>query len=49
MVKSAIGAMERLSFVRQEIDERIEGFVVSGESERGWTTWPTGAVDTGVA
>jgi PhoPQ-activated pathogenicity-related protein len=33
------------AFVKQENGEAIEGFVVSGISKRGWTTWLTGAVD----
>ena len=46
MTKSAVRAMDAVTaFVKQENGEVIEGFVVSGISKRGWTTWLTGAVD----
>ncbi|MCY3841185.1 MAG: PhoPQ-activated protein PqaA family protein, partial [Gammaproteobacteria bacterium] len=52
MTKSAVRAMDTVTAVmaRPEWGERrIERFVVSGGSKRGWTTWLVGAVDDRVA
>ncbi len=52
MVKSAVRAMDTIQdFVGsgsrpEPVD--IEGFVVTGASKRGWTTWLTGSVDNRV-
>ena len=46
MTKSAIRAMDILQELSQkELHKKIRGFVVSGASKRGWTTWLTGAND----
>ncbi|HKG07625.1 MAG TPA: PhoPQ-activated protein PqaA family protein, partial [Pedobacter sp.] len=53
MVKSAASAMTAIQeFSTQKLKYKINRFIVSGASKRGWTTWLTGAVDkrvTGIA
>ncbi len=49
MVKSAVRAMDAVTaFGQQDRRQKIERFVLSGASKRGWTTWLTGAVDARV-
>ena len=49
MVKSAVRGLDTVQALAQkEFGDKVERFVVSGASKRGWTTWLTGAVDTRV-
>ncbi|HQF11023.1 MAG TPA: PhoPQ-activated protein PqaA family protein [Paludibacteraceae bacterium] len=49
MTKSAIRAMDAVQqFSSQILKHNISGFLVSGASKRGWTTWLTGAYDSRV-
>ncbi|MFC2123378.1 PhoPQ-activated pathogenicity-related family protein [Bacteroidota bacterium] len=49
MVKGAVRAMDAVQeFSQETIDQEISGFLISGASKRGWTTWLTGAVDSRV-
>jgi PhoPQ-activated pathogenicity-related protein len=46
MVKSAVRAMDTVeAYTQREHKEKIEKWVVTGASKRGWTTWLTAAVD----
>jgi PhoPQ-activated pathogenicity-related protein len=46
MVKSAVRAMDAVQdYTQQNWPQRVEKFVTTGGSKRGWTTWFTGEVD----
>ncbi|MGH9204377.1 MAG: PhoPQ-activated pathogenicity-related family protein, partial [Vicinamibacterales bacterium] len=48
MTKSAVRALDAITSFCAQHGAKVDKFVVSGGSKRGWTTWTTAAVDSRV-